>query len=473
MLVPSISSTSTVDEPRHGESPPRSIIIIGSGVFGLTTAYSLSRRPTYENTTITVIDKSPFPAQDGSSIDSSRIIRADYKDELYAQLGAEALDIWRLPPPPLLVNTPAKKSPYAGVGAEGRYSESGLVLVGDGDVEYVTKSYENVKAQVEASSNGSGLSDGRQVEYLSDSEAIKNAMKTGGLSGTQGYYNPFSGWADAEAAMVWVRKQCESEQNIKFITEEVETLWVSTGDGAGKKVEGVVLSNGDMLTADITVLAAGAWSSGLLDLTGRAISTGQVMAYVSVSEEEERELKNIPVTLNLSNGVFYFPPRSGVLKIARHAFGYVNTVDVEGFDGIAAVSISQPVTAINRPGLRIPVADEDLLAKELGTMLPRLKGRTFEKTRLCWYTDTPTGDFLVSYHPNVARLFVATGGSGHAFKFLPVLGEKVADAIEGKLEGGLKEKWRFRDLVTGPVVTLDGSRNGVERTELGGVLRVY
>jgi len=29
----------------------------------------------------------------------------------------------------------------------------------------------------------------------------------------------------------------------------------------------------------------------------------------------------------------------------------------------------------------------------------------------------PTGDFIVSYHPEHEGLFLATGGSGHGFKF--------------------------------------------------------
>ncbi|KAF3918825.1 hypothetical protein ABW20_dc0100728 [Dactylellina cionopaga] len=396
MLIPHISST--VEDPRPvDDGPPASIIIVGSGVFGLTTALSLSHRPTFANTTITVIDKSPFPAADGSSIDSSRIVRADYKDGVYARLAAEALEVWRLPCDAAVDTTAAEaaasddtddegnnrmKRIYAGIGAEGRYSESGLVLVGDGDVEYVSKSYENVKSQLSAA--GEAVD---KVKFLPDKDAIVAAMQTGGVSGSQGYYNPFSGWANAEATMMWVRKQCEGRENIRFITAEVKTLWVGGGQERSR-VEGVVLDNGDMLAADITVLAAGAWSSGLLDLTGRAVSTGQVMAYVNVTEEEEKRLKNIPLTLNLSNGVFYFPPSKGVMKIAKHAFGYVNTVIVEGFDRKEGVTISRPVTAISLPGLRIPEVEEEMLKKELEDMVPMMKGRVFAKTRMCWYTDT-------------------------------------------------------------------------------------
>lgn len=56
------------------------------------------------------------------------------------------------------------------------------------------------------------------------------------------------------------------------------------------------------------------------------------------------------------------------------------------------------------------------------------------------------GDFLITYHPDYPNLFVATGGSGHGYKFLPVLGDKIVDAIEGKLELELQELWKWPNL---------------------------
>ena len=57
---------------------------------------------------------------------------------------------------------------------------------------------------------------------------------------------------------------------------------------------------------------------------------------------------------------------------------------------------------------------------------------------------SPTGDFLIAYHPEYNNLFLATGGSGHAFKFFPVIGEKIVAAIERKVEPELAEIWRWR-----------------------------
>lgn len=40
-------------------------------------------------------------------------------------------------------------------------------------------------------------------------------------------------------------------------------------------------------------------------------------------------------------------------------------------------------------------------------------------------------------------MHVATGGSGHAWKFLPVIGDLVLDSIHGVLTPSLAEKWAY------------------------------
>jgi hypothetical protein len=43
----------------------------------------------------------------------------------------------------------------------------------------------------------------------------------------------------------------------------------------------------------------------------------------------------------------------------------------------------------------------------------------------CIYADTFDGHWLIDHHPVRKGIFVATGGSGHAFKFAPILGQLV------------------------------------------------
>lgn len=85
----------------------------------------------------------------------------------------------------------------------------------------------------------------------------------------------------------------------------------------------------------------------------------------------------------------------------------------------------------------------------------------------------PTGDFLITYHPSHPNLFLATGGSGHGYKFFPVLGDQIVNALEGKLDMELQKLWEWpaqhdkTQIEEGYVVTKDGSRSG----KIGMILR--
>ena len=53
---------------------PSSILIVGSGVFGLSTAYELARHRDFQHAKLTLVDASAVPNPNGSSV-SSVIIR--------------------------------------------------------------------------------------------------------------------------------------------------------------------------------------------------------------------------------------------------------------------------------------------------------------------------------------------------------------------------------------------------------------
>lgn len=327
-------------------------------------------------------------------------------------------------------------------------------MVGDGaeGSDYVAKSMTNVKRAF-----------GEKVQRLEDREAIRAACKTGGVTGESGYVNHASGWAHAEEGMRFLRQKVEARPNVAFQTGEVEEL-VYGEEGA--RVVGARLKGGGVLEAELTILATGSWTPGLVDLEGRAVATGQVMAYVSLTEEEESRYKSMPIILNFSSGLFVIPPRDRILKLARHAVGYVNHIEKVDSKSGRTIKVSTPKTTLSHPKLVIPLEGENDLRRGLREMVPALGDRPFTKTRICWYTDTPTGDFIVTYHPTIKGLFLATGGSGHGYKFLPVLGDQVVDIVEDLPEAKFKEAWRWRGVVEGRVITNDGSRGGVAQIAL-------
>jgi sarcosine oxidase len=62
---------------------------------------------------------------------------------------------------------------------------------------------------------------------------------------------------------------------------------------------------------------------------------------------------------------------------------------------------------------------------------------------VCMYCDTHDGNFWIARDPEREGLVIAAGDCGHGFKFAPVLGEIIADAVEQK-SNPLLEKFRWR-----------------------------
>lgn len=460
--------------PTPGYTPPSSIIIIGSGVFGLSTAQALTQRPAFASTTITLVDRitskkeGDLPSGDAASMDSSRIVRADYADGLYARLAAEAQEVWR-------------QQGAGELGGEGRYSESGLLVVGEeGNEEgmgYVKGSFANVLDIAREK----GYED--KIVEVGSAEKLKELLGTGEGEkvGDWGYLNRTSGWADAARGVEWLLGKVKATGRVQFVNGTVERLVRDDEKGV---VKGVRLSDGRTLEAELVVVAAGAWTGTLVDLKGLATATGQVLAYLDLSEEEQEKLGNMPVVLNLCSGLFIIPPRNRVLKAARHAYGYLNPVDIpaenllpknvpNGSGSTDATSttirVSAPKTLVDSPSLGLPLEAELDLRRALKQFIPikAIHDRPFTASRICWYSDTPDGDFLVDYHPSWKGVFVATGDSGHGYKFLPVLGEKIVDCIAGEGSEAVREKWKWKEsgkisVVDGidAVVTEDGSRGG-------------
>jgi sarcosine oxidase len=71
-------------------------------------------------------------------------------------------------------------------------------------------------------------------------------------------------------------------------------------------------------------------------------------------------------------------------------------------------------------------AEVAAIADHLADVLPTLPG-AFLSASTCMYTTTPDQHFVIAPHPQAAQVTVACGFSGHGFKFVPVVGEILAD----------------------------------------------
>jgi monomeric sarcosine oxidase len=97
-------------------------------------------------------------------------------------------------------------------------------------------------------------------------------------------------------------------------------------------------------------------------------------------------------------------------------------------------------------------AEIETFAAYAATRLPTLPGR-FLRAATCMYTTTPDEHFVIAPHPAHASVTVACGFSGHGFKFVPVVGEILADlALTGTTAHpvDLFDPARFRQTPSGP-----------------------
>jgi glycine/D-amino acid oxidase-like deaminating enzyme len=113
-----------------------------------------------------------------------------------------------------------------------------------------------------------------------------------------------------------------------------------------------------------------------------------------------------------NTGWYGFPALDdGTLKVANHGPGKRQTAEAPR---------------------EVDPASEASFRAFFSRSLPGLTDAPVIFSRLCMYCDTWDGDFWIDHDPDREGLIVATGGSGHAFKFAPMLGPIIADVVEKK-----------------------------------------
>jgi len=358
------------------------VLVVGAGVFGLTLALELKRRG-YKY--VTVLDRYLPPVPDGSSVDISRVVRPDYADQFYADMAVDAIKGWE-----------TEFSAY--------FHRSGLLSLSETQKHpYIQQACENLR--------NLGLS----VSECSGKVARKRfPMIHGDISHMIGYNNTGCGWADAEQSILYLARQC-SEAGVSFLSGRHGT--VTSLLTSGKRVAGVRTRAGASILGDVTIIATGAWTPHLLNMSRSSVSTGQPVGFLQLTAEEAEEMRDCPIIINLSTGWFCFPPTPGtnILKMARHGYGYETTITQASNTSPTIQTDSSSAPSLNHNNAAsgfIPSDAEQALRHGLGQFFPRFRDRDFLRRRLCWYTDTPKGDFIVDYHPEYENLFMACGGSG-------------------------------------------------------------
>jgi len=195
-------------------------------------------------------------------------------------------------------------------------------------------------------------------------------------------------------------------------TRETVVGWQA--DGQGVEVQ----TDRASYRADQLVFTCGAWTGQLVTSFGVPLRvTRQALLWLWPQHPERFRIGAFPCwavedDLPGFTGIYYgFPMMNGQLglKIALHAPG---------------VAVS-PDRVDRNP------APDDLMsiAPLLDKFLPTARGPV-TRQKICMYTMSPDGHFVVDHLPGHANVVVAAGFSGHGFKFAPVIGEALADLVQ-------------------------------------------
>ena len=354
----------------------RTAIVVGAGIFGVATALELARR----GWSVTLFEAGAIPAPRASSTDISKAVRSDYgADRTLTALAREAIEGWerwnRDPLPPL----------YHPVGFLGLRGDEAA----PGDFEF------------DCHATHRALGDG-EVDWIDLQEVARRWPGIDPRHYRQAYFNPRGGYAESSAVVS--RLAARARDCGVRVVEGTPIAQLQDGPA--------VLPAGDdsALTADQLVVCAGAWARRLLpELGSRVEPTGHPVLHFDFGDQ----LRDAPMwCADISRSGWYgFPTdRQGRFKVGHHGEGSRLDPDRDHEPTVDQVSGFRTLLASLFPaGANAPIV-----------------GR-----RVCFYSDTPDGDFLIDRLPERPGLVVAGGGNGHGFKFAPLIGRWVADLVDG------------------------------------------
>ncbi|KAI2628453.1 sarcosine oxidase [Hypoxylon sp. NC1633] len=413
-----------------------SYLIIGAGCFGASTARALKQaRPTSR---VTLLSAAPPPDPYAAAHDHNKIVRAAYDDPLYAALALEALASWSGADPAV-----APFFRQAGTLWSTTASRAATLL----------QNYEALGAKM------------RELDFEEVRDRFPVLADCRFADGAETcVFSPDEGWAEAEGALAAVVREAV-ESGVKYEVGQAARLRFGM-DGACIGVETV---DERTFEAQRVVLCTGAYTPWLLAESApgrlemhageRMVAAAVLMCLFKVPPGAEGldKFDGAPVMV-YPFGEFpaeCIPPgSSGTPDLAKctHEFPYTRLKH----HGPSGQEISVPPLSHAERMTWTGDLPDALKAKSAGVrdMLfgDAVKGMTPESYRLCWDSATPDEDWIISPHPAAKNLYIAAGGSFHAFKFLPVIGKYVVQMLHGELSEEHMRRWAWDREFT-PILT--------------------
>ena len=374
------------------------VIVVGAGINGVTAAIELKKR----GHGVILVDPGPLPNPLAASTDISKAVRAAYgADEDYTGLAERSIKLWR--------------KWNEGFGIE-LYHETGVMFVRRQEMKPGDFEYESFKMLQRRGCN---------VERMNSAQLWERFPAWNPELFRDGVLEVEAGYAESGRVVATLVERARSAG-----VELRENSRFSRLDEDDGRAKGIVLDNSERIAGDRVVMALGAWTPYLLPFTKKFFrATGQPVFHLKPSQPDLFAPERFPVfgADITTTGYYGFPlNRDGIVKIANHGPGREMSPD--------------------SPERAVTSEEEGNLRKFLSWAFPALAEAPIVYTRVCMYCDTHDGHFWIAPDPEHEGLVIAAGDCGHGFKFAPVLGEIIADAVEQK-SNPILAKFRWRPAV--------------------------
>ena len=376
--------------------PAYDAVVIGLGAIGSATLLQLARR----GLRVLGLDRWDPPHAWGSTHGDTRITRcAIGEGEAYVPLVLRSHEIWR----ELEADT-----------GQDLLTQCGALVLASGDGAAMVHGKSNFVRRTIAAAQRFHI-----PHEVMDADAVMRRFPQFRLRGDEiGYFEPVGGYVRPERCVA--AQLALATRHGATVRGHVQVVAVA-GEGDGVCV---TLESSERILAGQAVLAAGAWSAGLLPgepgLAGHMSVARQVLHWFPPEDPAVFAPDCFPVFIWLhgdrpEDSVYGFPipPGTEGVKVATEQYAEL-TRDPDHLE--RDVSAAEQAAMVR-----------DHLAGRLPGLLPHSL-----RSVACPYTNTPDGDFLVARPPGHPRVLLVSACSGHGFKHSAGLGEAVAALVNGE-----------------------------------------
>jgi sarcosine oxidase len=354
------------------------VIVVGLGGIGSAVLYQLARN----GLKVLGVDRFRPPHSHGSSYGGTRLIRKAYfEDPRYIPLLRRSYALWD------------ELSEACGISL---FHRTGFLTLSDGAGDIAKRMVENASTH------------GVLVESLG-ATAVRRRFPQFTLP------DEWQGLLEVDAGYLRVEDAISSQLRLAretgaLVEPETQVLgWDARGDAVTVRTTAATYDAGAL------VLVPGGWSRSLLPGLDLSLTLRRAPQFWFPSKPQHAAGSGMPCFAFSRAGEFIygFPSVDGAgVKIANYEPSDIIT-DMEARDRTCTPQELAPIaSAISRHLIDISPSPQ--------------------ASSVCVFTLTPHENFILDRHPAHPNVILFSGDSGHAFKFAPVLGERIAHLVTGQ-----------------------------------------